>query len=432
MGDVQLWRFIATLPTTMLLIPAVLIIIPWWRFSKKTMLIWACAFEILTAVFYLAVYACFGSSSVATWLTGVVPPLLCIWVFWYCCSLRDSRFPFLMVTIGLNTALCDAITSCFVIRGSCYWVLLRILLFLVQLVLLRLFCRDKLLEMLEGNQINWVQTSIIPLSLWVCCVAFYFPQVVIDGGRASFLPIILLTCASVMIYITLFRFQKATLEQADARQYKLLLHSEVTYLEREMQQAQEIEERSKILRHDLRHYARMLRGCLDVEDTASARDLVDMLEKNVVSLPVSGGLTSYTGRPCLDTVLTQTNERARRSDIRFDVRLELPSQLHVDEAELAIVLSNALENALIAAEKEPSRPQPFIEISCKPIGRQLLFECTNTFSGSLTIDEKTGLPGSTLPGHGYGTLSISNFVRKHQGTVTARVQDRRFILRMLV
>lgn len=90
---------------------------------------------------------------------GFLSPAICTAAFWYCCQLKDGRFLFLMVTLALYSLLCDALCGVFFSRNTPGWVVLRILAGLTQIALLYLFCRRRLWEMLDGNQINWAGMS---------------------------------------------------------------------------------------------------------------------------------------------------------------------------------------------------------------------------------------------------------------------------------
>lgn len=431
MEPISLWRYIASALQTPIVIPIVLMLIPRWRYSTRSMILRTIGIEALVIGLTFVFYFTLGPTVLSGYLVGLALPPLCFFAFWTCCSLRDSRLFFLMVTICLDTALCDALASTFFLRGDPRWSAVKVGVTVVHGLLLVLFCRRPLLEMLESNRINWIQTSIIPLSLWALAQGFYTYAVLRSQGKMPALPVALLTGSSILIYLALYRFQRATLEQAEARQYSALLRSEVSFLEREAVQAEAAERNAHILRHDLRHYARLLRGCLDAGDVASAREVVDMLEQNADGLTIPGGLRRYTGRPILDTVLTQAAQRAKREGVEFEAHLCLPETLNTDETELAVVVANALENALNAVSKEPAANR-WVCVQGKSCGSQVLLECSNSFSGELRLDKRTGLPRSEVPGHGYGTQSIANFARKHGCTLDCTAQDGTFRLRMLL
>lgn len=430
MPSAQFWDFTASAIQMGVMIPTVLVLIPWWRFSPRGMVVRAFILEVGIGAFNALVGLLFGATPLGTWLVGFLSPAICTAAFWYCCQLKDGRFLFLMVTLALYSLLCDALCGVFFSRNTPGWVVLRILASLVQILLLYLFCRRRLWEMLDGNQINWAGVSLIPLSLWACLMASYMPVVLAEKKMPPIFTL-MITVAVVLIYVTLYRFQRATLEEAESRKNADLLRSEIHYLEREARHAQTVEQNTRILRHDLRHYTALLRSSLEGGDTASAQRVVEMLEEKAGGLMQASDLRCYTGRPILDMVLSRAEERAGEFGAGFQVRITLPQELAMEEVELAVVFSNALENALNAVRQEPAGCPRDIAVKGKPLGEQCLLEFSNTFTGTLELDKKTGLPRSQAEGHGYGLRSIASFAQKYQGAIDCQTKDGRFILRLL-
>lgn len=431
MAEVDLWRYLATALTMPCLVPLVLILIPWWRYPLRKMCLLALALEAALAGGCLAIYGALGFSQAALWLAGCLLPALCVLVFSFCCELRDGRLFFLLTSLGLFVSLCDALASMFAARGQPGWTFIRLTLILLFTLLLWRFGRKPLLEMLELNQIRWAQVAVIPLALSASLMSFYLPRIA-QGRRTSF-PSTLIFCVTVvLVYLTLYRFQRATLEQTEIRQGAELLRSEVEFLHRQAALAEQASESMRVFRHDIRHYVSVLQGCLDAGETGAARKVLEQMRQNAETDGDWAALHHYTGLPALDTVLTQAAARAAACGVDFQAALTLPSALRVDGTELAVAVSNALENALDAAAQEPESPPRSVRVCSQPSGRQWFLVVSNTFSGVLEKDEKTGLPRAARPGHGYGTRSIANFAHKYGCLADCSVQDGMFHLRLLI
>ena len=90
-----------------------------------------------------------------------------------------------------------------------------------------------------------------------------------------------------------------------------------------------------------------------------------------------------------DSVVGYYCAMAKRDDIPFRARLDLPETLPIDEIDMCLVLSNLLENALEASLRTaPGRRQ--IEITAYVhADRILLIEVENAFDGE--VNEKNGV-----------------------------------------
>ena len=139
MPSAQFWDFTASAIQMGVMIPTVLVLIPWWRFSPRGMVIRAFLLGVGIGAFNALVGLLFGATTLGTWLVGFLSPVICTAAFWYCFQLKDGRFLFLMVTLALYSLLCDALCGVFFPRSTPGWVVLRILAGLTQIALLYLF-----------------------------------------------------------------------------------------------------------------------------------------------------------------------------------------------------------------------------------------------------------------------------------------------------
>lgn len=123
-------------------------------------------------------------------------------------------------------------------------------------------------------------------------------------------------------------------------------------------------------------------------------------------------------------------QKAQDKGITVEADCRLPERLSMEASELAMVLANALENAIHACEKLPEERNRLIRIKIVS-SPQLALEVVNSYTGKVAFDEN-GLPTSAEIGHGLGTKSISAFVEKHDGMIEYNADDTLFRLRMLV
>ena len=120
---------------------------------------------------------------------------------------------------------------------------------------------------------------------------------------------------------------------------------------------------------------------------------------------------------------------AERNNIKVRVSANIPYNTGVDEMQLAIAVSNLLENAIHACEKLPEAER-FIEITAK-FKQQLLLEIVNSCEGRSKLDED-GYPVTDEEGHGIGTRSVLDFVKKTNSEIRYIADDDRFKVRMIV
>jgi sensor histidine kinase YesM len=96
---------------------------------------------------------------------------------------------------------------------------------------------------------------------------------------------------------------------------------------------------------------------------------------------------------------------------------------------LAIAISNLIENAIHACEKQVDGIK-YIEISSK-YKNQLLFEITNSCDKKVVLDDD-GHPFSLEAGHGIGTRSILSFIEETDSDIRYIAEDNKFTVRMII
>lgn len=113
----------------------------------------------------------------------------------------------------------------------------------------------------------------------------------------------------------------------------------------------------------------------------------------------------------------------------MEATISLPDALPVNEGEVAIVVANALENAIHA---NLNLPQEQRKIRCKMMGTPgVVLEISNPCTKNITFDSN-GLPMAQREGHGLGVQSISAFCRKNGAVCQFDLTDGWFRLRLVM
>ena len=133
--------------------------------------------------------------------------------------------------------------------------------------------------------------------------------------------------------------------------------------------------------------------------------------------------------PILDAVFSSYFEQAKSQGIRVTAKISLSDTLTVDEGALAIVVANALENAIHA---NLALPQEQRVIRCKMVGTpSIMLEISNPCNEGITFDAQ-GLPVAHREGHGLGVQSISAFCQKNGAVCQFKLADGWFQLRLVL
>ena len=229
----------------------------------------------------------------------------------------------------------------------------------------------------------------------------------------------------VFVYIVLFKTLMAQYRIQLERQNAALLTVQISALKEKVRSVKEVEEGIRIQRHDLRHHLQTVTELVARGNTEAALNFLDAAQKRLDEQKE----VRWCRPPVLDAVFSSYFNQAKNQGISVEAKISLPDALPVDEGELAIVLANALENAIHA---NLALPQDQREIRCKMVGTPgVMLELSNSCDGTVTFDEG-GLPVTERAGHGLGVQSISDFCRKNGAVCQFDLTEGQFRLRLVL
>lgn len=189
---------------------------------------------------------------------------------------------------------------------------------------------------------------------------------------------------------------------------------------------QQIQEKTKEYRHDMRHHFNLLRAYTAQENVDAIRQYLATAEQDLDALtPVR-----YCGNEVVNMVLSYYAALAKAAQISFSVAASFPGQLPCRETEMCVMLSNGLENALDAAARVEDLTLRYVKIHIGSHSNNLLIQIENTYTLDLIWHD--GLPCSEEAGHGLGTRSIRTIARSIGGEALFSGRDNIFQLRIWI
>lgn len=115
--------------------------------------------------------------------------------------------------------------------------------------------------------------------------------------------------------------------------------------------------------------------------------------------------------PLVNAALSIYFQRAEDIGVKLKQKINLPENFSTDENDLAILLSNLLENAIQASERQDINRRE-ISVIFQHSGNQFVLEIANLYDFPVKLGEND-LPYTEKEGHGLGMTSLENFVTKY-------------------
>lgn len=302
-------------------------------------------------------------------------------------------------------------------------ILIRLVIFAAILFVFIRYLREPYRFIAVHMKKDWRVIAVLPF-LFFALVMFLgmYPHTRSD----NLLGVVFLYVILCLVYYVIYQVFRNTYTLLKVQDDNNTLKTQVLALERQTEAIRRSEEQVRIYRHDMRHYIGDVAALLREDNVGEAlRVLGDFDERNKRT-----ELPRYCKNATVNAILTLYFGQAMDAGIKVEADCSVPETLPVESAELAMVLANAVENAIHACDKLPKGTQKRISVRVMAVPH-LVLEVANTYDGQVQLDEQ-GLPVSKEEGHGIGTKSILAFVDKYDGVLSYKPDDTMFRLRLMV
>lgn len=145
-----------------------------------------------------------------------------------------------------------------------------------------------------------------------------------------------------------------------------------------------------------------------------------------------------TGNAVADAILNMKfhEAKSKMQNIRIEVdNLIFPKDLRIESYDLAVILCNALDNAIEACEKMSVDAERFIYAESFQKGKMFFMEFQNSFSGSIRKEKDAEFPTTGKEDkelHGIGFYNMKLSVQKYCGALDWEIQGEVFELTIMM
>lgn len=234
---------------------------------------------------------------------------------------------------------------------------------------------------------------------------------------------LLISCLDAVIFIFLRKMNRTSQIEKERDIMEIQLQRQ----QDEMQHLQQQYEEISILRHDFRNGIDCLCGMIEQGDCSGALAYAKRFKERKVNTILSQVQCSST---MLNAVVNAKFNDAQSKGIATSLRLvvQIPHDLEFD---LSIMLSNLLDNAIEACEKNPSNAQILLTISEEAGYYRIVVR--NTIAASVlkkNQELKTEKANKKL--HGWGLRSVTDLVSKRNGLIDFYEKEGMFYVDILL
>lgn len=255
---------------------------------------------------------------------------------------------------------------------------------------------------------NFWELCLIPVFFY-CSFSFiaFFPHTLYDNPE-NILGTIFFIITMFVSYIVVLRYMESESKKNLIHWENIFLESYIKGLENQHYLVERAEQNLKILRHDMKHYSKMMDSLLDQKKYDEIRKIV----RHINEVIAKNKVTKYCNHLVINSILSNMMDMAASLNIRVSLDAAVPKEIPINEYEFALVVANLFENA-VHCVKDFEKEKRWIEVKIHCLADHLLIETKNEYQEEIVLDSITGLPKSRKGGsHGLGMQSVLGFSEK--------------------
>lgn len=236
---------------------------------------------------------------------------------------------------------------------------------------------------------------------------------------------LIMVCATLLI--TIFVYQRIR-DSRRREKEEAVLAMQMEDMKDHIREVEKLYGDIRSLKHDMANHVMTLEKLYGTGRHQEEIQMYMSQLKDRISETVS---VMKSGNPVTDVILLEKRKKAEEKGIDFQDEFYFPKGTLVNAFDVSIILNNAADNAIEAAG---ACENPYVYIKSRRNKNSYMIEIRNNFTGTLDIDEDSGLPVSTKSGweHGFGLANIRKVARKYFGDIDIELKEDKFILNVLL
>ncbi len=276
-----------------------------------------------------------------------------------------------------------------------------------------------------GDNRFFMLFSLVPVTYYIYMFATILADVSSLTSHAGYIMRMLPSVIVFLCYFMLPYIYKTLSEKMLVETKQNALQQKLVSSETQIHMLNESNVRMAVYRHDVRHQLTLLDHLLTNEKWEQAQEFVKTAAADLDAIVPKRFCENET----VNMLCSSYENKAQNLGVRLTIDVKLPKKLSLSDTEICSVISNGLENALMAASQSEPKNR-WVSICCDVKKKQLFLQIQNSYAGQVIMEN--GLPLSKREGHGYGCLSIQTIALRNHGLCSFEAEEGVFTLRFMI
>lgn len=330
--------------------------------------------------------------------------------------LTEILLVFIFIAIGLDYDTQELLGS----------LLSKVFLFVIVEALKHFFGNEKIKELPRSYNMILV---LIPLgSMFVVYTSFFMSA----NSQKSFSVLWSFASLVIMLFINIliFTIYLKLSEDMELREKNVVCKQEIDLYNRHIEEKENSMLEFRKAKHDLKNQLIFL---LERCEKKEYKEVELFLEQLIEKAPFDSLTISKTDNSVVDALVNYKYTIAKRFGIEFIVKLEIPMILPFENADMCIILGNALDNAMEANIRADIEKR-YVKLNMRMDTTNLIIVIENSFNGQISKDKKGRILTikTNKINHGFGLDSIQKVVNKYHGFMKISYTETVFTIEILL
>lgn len=269
---------------------------------------------------------------------------------------------------------------------------------------------------------NWIKFLLYPLiSIFTC---FLLVDVQLKNNSTSWLLLIDVFGIILSNIIILTVMSQLENENKIKNDNIILAHRIKTEMMNVKSLSDAYSEQRK-LTHDFENHLRVINGLAAHNDSSNIVDYTSRILKG----PMSNIMVVNSNNIIVDTILNQKYSQARKAGVAVEFKLNDLSQIKVEPEDMVTIISNAMDNAIAAAQISEKK---FIKVIILHENDELLISFANSVYEDVKVSDNNVISRKKGIEHGYGIHNIKTALEKYENILSIACDDLVFKLAIII
>lgn len=192
---------------------------------------------------------------------------------------------------------------------------------------------------------------------------------------------------------------------------------------------QEIIEMYKEMRgwkHDFRNHINIILGLLENDSKMEAIQYIEDIDIRTSKFERH----IYTENITIDSILSSKVKIAEENNIKFDIKINITSEIKLPNIDMCIILGNLIDNSIEACKK--IHGYKLIDLEMNSDQNRLIIRIKNNTNGEVNKINGKFFTTKREGLHGIGLLQIDDIVEKYDGYINRKHEDNVFYTSIMI